>query len=53
VKRQGNIIPQKVYNHTIKNLIGSKGDEISISELKGMMIRTINEMKKDMHKQLS
>jgi hypothetical protein len=31
----------------------SEGDEISISELKRMMIRTNNEMKEDMQKQLN
>jgi hypothetical protein len=42
--------PQKVNNHTTKNLIDSKGDKISISELK-RMIRTIYEMKEDIYKQ--
>jgi hypothetical protein len=51
MKRQRNMTPQKVNNHTTKDLIDSKGVEISISELK--RIRTINEMKEDMKKQVN
>jgi hypothetical protein len=42
--------PQKVNNHTTKDLKDSEGDKISISELKRMMIIVMNEMKEDMYK---
>jgi hypothetical protein len=50
-KKQGNINPQKVNNHTMKNLKDNEGDEISVSELKIILIIIIiNEIKKDMQK---
>jgi hypothetical protein len=53
MKRQGNMTPQKLNNHTTKDLNGSKEDEISISRLKRMIKSMINEMKEDIHEQLS
>jgi hypothetical protein len=52
VKIWENMNLPKVNNHTTKDLMDSKGDEISVSELKRMIIRTINEMKEDMQKQV-
>jgi hypothetical protein len=46
MKRQGNMIPEKVNFHTTKDLINSEGNEIPISEFK-MMIRTNKEIKED------
>jgi hypothetical protein len=43
------MIPQKINNHIVKDLIDSEGDEIQIFELKGIL-RKINEMKEDIHK---
>jgi hypothetical protein len=37
-RRQGNMTPQKVNNHTIKHLMNSRGDETSVSKFKSMMI---------------
>jgi hypothetical protein len=34
MKRQGNLAPQSVNNHTMKDPMDSEGDEISISELR-------------------
>jgi hypothetical protein len=52
VKIWENMNLPKVNNHTTKDLMDSKGDEISVSELKRMIIRTINEMKEDVQKQV-
>jgi hypothetical protein len=38
VKGQGTMTPQKINNNTIKHLTDSERDEISISELKRVMI---------------
>jgi hypothetical protein len=53
MKIQGNMTPQNVNNHTTKNLMDSKEDEISISKLKRMLITMINKMKEHMQKQLN
>jgi hypothetical protein len=47
--RQENMTPQKVNNHTMKDLMDSKRDK---TKLKRMMIRMIKEVKKDMQKQI-
>jgi hypothetical protein len=39
MKSQENMTPQKVNNHTIKDLMESEGHETSILELKRMMIK--------------
>jgi hypothetical protein len=40
-------------NYTAKDLIDIEGDEIWTHDHKRMMIRTINEMREDMHKHLN
>jgi hypothetical protein len=42
--------PQKVNNHTTKDLNVSEVDEMSNIELKGMMTRMTNEMKENIYK---
>jgi hypothetical protein len=49
---KGTMIPQKVNNHTTKDITDSEGDTISISKFKRMMIRVIDEMEKYIHKYL-
>jgi hypothetical protein len=39
MKRQGNMISQKVNNHTAKDLMDNEGGKTSISKFKRMMIR--------------
>jgi hypothetical protein len=53
IKRQGNMTPQKIDNHTTKDLNDSEGDEILSFKLKRIMIIMINEMKKEMYKHLN
>jgi hypothetical protein len=48
--RQGNMTPQKVNNHTIENLVDSKGDKSPIAEVRRMMIRIFNELKTELKK---
>jgi hypothetical protein len=43
VKRQRNMVSQGANNHTTKDLVNSEGEEISISKLKRIMSRMINE----------
>jgi hypothetical protein len=40
-KTQGNMSPQKVNNHTTKDLMDSKGNENSISDVKRIVVRII------------
>jgi hypothetical protein len=51
-KRQGNMTPQNVNNHT-KDLTDSEKDNTSASKPKRMMIRMVKEVKEDMHKQIN
>jgi hypothetical protein len=41
------MIPQKVKNHTIKDLMDSEWNETSLSKLKRMTVRTIDEFKEN------
>jgi hypothetical protein len=50
-RRQGNMTPQKVNNHTIEDLMSSEGDENSVSRFKRMMIRMFKEFKEDTQKE--
>jgi hypothetical protein len=50
MKRHRNMTPQKVKNHTTKDLVDSEGDETSISEFKRIMTKKIKEIKEDMQK---
>jgi hypothetical protein len=52
-RKQGNMTPQKVNNHTIKDLMDSEEDETSVSEHMTMMIRMIKEVKEDLQKQVN
>jgi hypothetical protein len=47
-KNQGNRTTQKVNSHTTKNVIESIGGGISVSKLKTMTVRMIEEVKEDM-----
>jgi hypothetical protein len=42
MKKQGNMVSQKVNNHTTKDMNDSEGDEISKTELKIMIIMINN-----------
>jgi hypothetical protein len=44
--------PQKVNNHTAKDKTDNEGVETSTSELKRMMIRTINELNTGINKSM-
>jgi hypothetical protein len=44
-RRQRNMIPEKVNNHTIGNLVHSEVDEPSITEVRKMMVRIFNKLK--------
>jgi formylmethanofuran dehydrogenase subunit E-like metal-binding protein len=50
-KRQGNMTPQNVNNHTTGDLMDSRRDETSVSKLK-MMVRMIKEFQEDKQKQV-
>jgi hypothetical protein len=39
MKSQRNVLPPKINNHTIKDLMDGEWDKISISQLKTMTIR--------------
>jgi hypothetical protein len=52
-KRQGDMIPEKVNNHTTKDLMDREGDETSVSIFNRMMIRMIKEVKEDTQKQVN
>jgi hypothetical protein len=52
MKKQGNMIPQKVNNHITKDLNDSERHEISNFELKRIIVRIINKMK-NMHRHLN
>jgi hypothetical protein len=45
-RRQGNRTPQKTNNNKIQDLVESEEDESPISDLRRMMIRMFNELKK-------
>jgi hypothetical protein len=49
MKIQGNMTPQKVNNHTTKDMNDSEVDDISNIELKRMMTRMISEIKDCMY----
>jgi hypothetical protein len=51
-RRQGNMTPQKVDNHTVEDFVGSEGDESLVSEVR-KMIRMFNELKENIQKQLN
>jgi hypothetical protein len=46
-RRQRNMTPQKVNDHTIEEFVDSEGDEISFSDIRGMMITMFKELKED------
>jgi hypothetical protein len=50
MKKEGNMILQKINNHWVSDLNDNEVDKISNNELKRMMIRMINEIKEDMYK---
>jgi hypothetical protein len=56
-RRQGNMTPKRAYNHTIKGLIDSEGNESPFAKVRRMMIRMFNELKveltEDTQKQLN
>jgi hypothetical protein len=52
-KRQRDMIPEKVNNHTTKDLMDREGDETSVSIFNRMMIRMIKEVKEDTQKQVN
>jgi hypothetical protein len=53
MKRQGNLTHDNVKNQTTKKLMDSEGNETSMYKFKRMIIRNINEIKKDMKKQVN
>jgi hypothetical protein len=51
-RKQGNMAPQKVKNHTTEDLIESGGYKSLVSEVK-RMVRMLKELKDDVLKQLN
>jgi hypothetical protein len=51
--KQGNMMPQKVSNHTIEDLVDSEGDESSVAEVRRMITIMFKELKKDLQNQLN
>jgi hypothetical protein len=51
-RRQGNMIPQKSNKNIIEDLVGNKGDESPVADVRRMMIQMFNELKEDKQKQL-
>jgi hypothetical protein len=47
-KNQGNRTTQNFNIHTTKDVMDSKGEEISVLKLKRIMVRMIEEVKEDM-----
>jgi hypothetical protein len=43
----GDMIPQKVNNHTIEDLVGSEGEESSHAEVRKTRIKMFKELKED------
>jgi hypothetical protein len=52
-RRQGNMAPQNVNNHTIEDLVDNDRDGSSITEVRRMIVRMFKELKKELSKQLN
>jgi hypothetical protein len=51
-RRQANLTPQKAYNHTIKDLVESEGEESPVADIGRMMIRMFSELKKELEEDI-
>jgi hypothetical protein len=52
-RRQENMTPQKVDNHTREDLVDSEGHESSGAEVKRMILRMSSELQENIQKQLN
>jgi hypothetical protein len=50
-RRQGNMTPQKVHNHTVEDLVDSEWEESSVSGVRRMITRMFKKSKEEIQKQ--